>query len=201
MSDFPRWRYWLVGGLTLLGLLFALPNVFGEDPALQIALVGREKPACTEACVKAVEGQMRTHGVPFLRTETKDNQLIVRFATHNEQLKARDVFKDLADQYSYALTSAPRTPHWMQSVGLKPMKLGLDLRGGSYLVYQVDIQGAIKQLEGSVEQELRRALREAKIQYTDITLLPDPRTGGDALKISLRNAADLDKAREIVAKA
>src|SRR5258705_5981506 len=200
MTDFPRWRFWLVGGLSALGLLFALPNVFGEDPALQIALAGREKPACTETCVQAIEGQLRGHGVPFLRTEIKDGQLVARFASHNEQLKARDVFRDLTEQYSYALTSAPRTPHWMQAAGLKPMKLGLDLRGGCYLVYQVDIQGAIKQMEASVEQELRRALREAKIQYTDISLARDPQTQNESLKITLRDPATIDDARALVEK-
>jgi len=199
MTDFPRWRYWLVGTLTLLGLLLALPNVFGEDPALQIALTGRDKPPCTATCVTAVETLLRSKGVAFLRTSVKNGELLVRFPSHVEQLKARDVVKD-QPEYNHALTSAPRTPAWMQWLGLKPMKLGLDLRGGSYLVYQVDIDGAIKQLQGTLEQDLRRSLREAKIEYTDIAPLASVGAGGEALKITLRNGADLDKARELVAK-
>jgi preprotein translocase subunit SecD len=200
MTDFPRWRYWLVGTLTLLGLLLALPNVFGEDPALQIALTGRDKPPCTAACAATVESLLRSKGVAFKSTAIEAGQLIVRLPSHTEQLKARDVVKDLPE-YNHALTSAPRTPAWMQWLGLKPMKLGLDLRGGSYLVYQVDIDGAIKQLEGVIEQDLRRAFREAKIEYTDISPPTGTGAGKDALQITLRSAADLDKARELVAKA
>jgi preprotein translocase subunit SecD len=201
MRDFPRWRFWLVGGLSFFGLLLALPNVFGEDPALQIALAGRDKPACTATCAKSIEDLLRAASVAFTRTELEHGQLIVRFPSHNEQLKARDIIRDRSDEYSYALTSAPRTPRWMQSMGLKPMKLGLDLRGGSYLVYQVDIQGAIKQLEAAVEQELRRALREAKIQYTDVALTRDPVTQSESLKISLRDAATIEEARKLIEKA
>lgn len=200
MTDFPRWRYWLVGGLTVLGLLFALPNVFGEDPALQVALAGRDKPVCTETCAQAIEDLLKAKGVPYLRVERERGQAVVRFPSHNEQLKGRDVFKEIPDQYSYGLTSAPRTPRWMQWAGLKPMKLGLDLRGGSYLVYQVDIQGAIKQQEASVEQELRRAFREAKIQYTDIAPTRDPVTQSESLKISLKDATVLGDARALIEK-
>jgi len=201
MTDFPRWRYWLVGGLTLLGLLFALPNVFGEDKALQIALVGRDKPACTAECVKSIEGVLTAKGVRFLRTEIVNGEAVVRFPSNDEQLKARDVIKELSALYNYGLTSAPRTPRWMQEMGLKPMKLGLDLRGGSYLVYQVDIQGAVKQLEAAIEQELRRSLREEKIQFVDIVLIRDAQAQGESLKITLRDAANLAAARKIVEKA
>ncbi len=201
MTDFPRWRYWLVGGLTLLGLLFALPNIFGEDNALQIALAGRDKPACTAECAKSVEDLLRQKNVAFLRTELVKGELLVRFPSHNEQLKARDVIKALPDKYSYGLTSAPRTPHWMQVMGLKPMKLGLDLKGGSYLVYQVDIQGAIKQLEAATEQELRRSLREEKIQFVDIVLIRDAQAQSESLKITLRDAANIDAARKLIEKA
>jgi preprotein translocase subunit SecD len=88
----------------------------------------------------------------------------------------------------------------MQWLGLKPMKLGLDLRGGSYLVYQVDIQGAIKQLESSIEQDLRRSLREAKIQYTDISTVQDAATQTDALKITLKDSATVDAAHKLIEK-
>jgi preprotein translocase subunit SecD len=198
MTDFPRWRYWLVGGLSLLGLLLALPNVFGEDQALQIALAGRDKPACTAACATTIESLLRSKGVNFTATSIEAGQLLVRFPSKAEQLKARDVIKALPDEYNHALTNAPRTPRWLQWLGLKPMKLGLDLRGGSYLLYQVDIQGAIKQLEGAIEQELRRSLREAKIQYSDIVVSKDALTQGDTIRIALRDAASIEQARKIV---
>jgi preprotein translocase subunit SecD len=200
MTDFPRWRYWLVGGLTLFGLLFALPNIFGEDQALQIALAGRDKPACTAACATTIEDLLRSKGVKFTTASIEAGQLLVRFPSKADQLQARDVIKALPDQYNHALTSAPRTPRWLQWLGLKPMKLGLDLRGGSYLLYQVDIQGAIKQLQGAIEQELRRSLREAKIQYSDISVSPGTQTQGDTIKIALRGAASIDDARKIIAK-
>jgi preprotein translocase subunit SecD len=202
MTDFPRWRYWLVGGLTLLGLLLALPNVFGEDPALQVALAGRDKPACTAACVKGIEDLLHAKGVNFANDKLQGGQLLIRFASRTDQLKAKDVFESegVKDLYNHALTNAPRTPAWMQWLGLKPMKLGLDLRGGSLLVFQVDIPGAVKQLEGSIEQDLRRSLREAKIQYTDIVPIKDGATQADAIRVTLRDAKSLDDARKVIEK-
>jgi preprotein translocase subunit SecD len=201
MTDFPKWRYWLVGGLSVLGLLLALPNVFGEDPALQIALAGRDKPACTAECAKAIEDLLRSKSVAFTGTALEGGQLLVRFGSKTEQLKARDAIKALPDQYNHALTNAARTPRWMQWLHLKPLKLGLDLRGGSYLLYEVDLQGAIKQMEGNLEQELRRTLRDEKIQFTNISLARDAATQSDMLRITLRDATKLEDARKLVEKA
>ena len=200
MTDFPRWRYWLVGGLSLLGLLLALPNVFGEDPALDVALAGRDKPACSAACARSIEDLLHAKGVSFTNTSLKGGELLIRFATKTELLKAKDVFESegVKEQYNHALTNAPRTPRWMQWLGLKPMKLGLDLRGGSLLVYQVDIQGAIKQLEGSLEQDLRRSLREARVQYTDIGPVKDGTSQTDAIRVTLRDAKTIGEARKLV---
>ena len=202
MTDFPRWRYWLVGGLTLLGLLLALPNVFGEDPALQVALAGRDKPACTAACARDIEDLLHAKGVNFASAALQNGNLLIRFASRAEQLRAKDIFEGegVKDQYNHALTNAPRTPAWMQWLGLKPMKLGLDLRGGSLLVFQVDIPGAVKQLEGSIEQDLRRSLRDAKIQYTDIEPIKDAVTQEDAIRVTLRDAKSIDDARKVIEK-
>ena len=200
MSDFPRWKFWLVGGLTFFGLLLALPNVFGEDPALQIALAGRDKPACTEPCAKAIEDLLRSQSVQFSGATLEGGQLLVRFPDKTNQLRARDVIKALPDQYNHALTTAARTPRWLQWLGLRPLKLGLDLRGGSYLLYQVDLPGAIKQMEGNLEQELRRSLRDEKIQFTNIALVRDPDAQADILKITLRDAAKLEDARKLIEK-
>ncbi|HLK71034.1 MAG TPA: hypothetical protein VKT19_03710, partial [Steroidobacteraceae bacterium] len=144
MLEFPRWKYWLVAAVVLLGLLLAVPNVFGEDPALLVAL---KSHAALDATARAsIEQLLQKQEIPFKRDYLQGGRLVIAFDNVPSQLRARDaVDAALADTYTSALSFASRAPGWMRAMGLKPMALGLDLRGGLYLLYQVDVNSAITQ--------------------------------------------------------
>jgi preprotein translocase subunit SecD len=190
MLEFPRWKYVLVALVMLIGLLFALPNVFGEDPALQIER--KSRAPMDNFARETIEELLHKQQIPIERDYLDNGRLILAFNDVAAQLKARDtVDGTLADVDRAALSTASRAPAWMRQLGLKAMPLGLDLRGGLYLLYQVDVNGAVSQLLESYEQSFRRALSEAKLPFTDITPL-NSGAGGltDGLRVTLPGPAD-----------
>ena len=129
---------------------------------------------------------------------------MVRFADDAEQLQARDVVQDekngLTKDYVNAMMCASRAPRWLQALGLRAMPLGLDLRGGLYLLYQVDVNGAVEQLLDSYEQDFRRALRAEDIPFTDITSLTVDSDIPNGLRVLLPAGADLGAVRAAISK-
>jgi len=194
MLEYARWKYVLVSSVLLLGLLFALPNLFGEDPALQVARKDRAPVAADAA--PAVESFLRERGVVFEKSYIDDGRLMLRFGSVPEQLKARDAVNDkFKDTYVTALSFASRAPELLRRMGLRPMPLGLDLRGGLYLLYQVDVNGAVSQWLDGYAQDARRALTAANIAFRDVTVAS---IGGDrpnGVRITLPPEADVGAAR------
>src|SRR5450755_319376 len=167
MLEYARWKYILVATALLLALVFALPNFFGEDAALQLAR--KDHANIDAAAEQAVEKFLTEQKVGYSKTYIDSGRLMIRFPNVVEQLKARDAVADhFAAQYLTALSFAPRTPEFMRRLGLRPMPLGLDLRGGLYLLYQVDINGAVNQLLEGYEQDIRRTLAQANLPFTDV---------------------------------
>jgi preprotein translocase subunit SecD len=170
MLEFPRWKYALILLVLVFGVVLALPNVYGEDPALQVELK-TQKPI-DEAARASIETLLRKGQVPIKRAYSDGDRLIVVFNDVAAQLRGRDLVEaSLSDSYRSALTQATRAPGWMRAVGLKAMPLGLDLRGGLYLLYQVDVNSAVSQLLGSYDQSFRRTLLDDKLPFTDITTI------------------------------
>ncbi|HTV98188.1 MAG TPA: protein translocase subunit SecD [Steroidobacteraceae bacterium] len=166
MISYPRWKMVLVALALALGILLALPNLFGEQSALQLV---RDRAPVQASDRTSIVDLLRSKGVIPTGAFLDQGRLTLRFASRQDQLKARDVINDARpNEFTVALTQASRVPDWMRSLGLSPLKLGLDLRGGVYLVYQVDIQGAIKQLLDLREQDFRAALRTARVPYQDV---------------------------------
>src|ERR1700722_9490458 len=190
MLEFPRWKYVLVALVVLTALLFALPNVFGEDPALQVER--KAGASMDDFARQSIEDLLRKQQIPITRDYIDNGRLILVFNDVAAQLKARDtVDATLADVDRAALSTASRAPAWMRKLGLKPMPLGLDLRGGLYLLYQVDVNGAVSQLLETYDQSFRRALTEAKLPFTEITSI-NSSAGGNAngLRITLPPQSD-----------
>jgi len=149
-----------------IGIFLALPNLFGEESALQLA---RDRAAVVEADRTAVEQILKDKGVTPSGAFLDQGRLTLRFISKQDQLKARDLIGEARpNQFTIALSQASRVPEWMRNLGLSPLKLGLDLRGGVYLVYQVDVQGAVKQLLDRHEQDFRASLRSARVVYQDV---------------------------------
>ncbi len=205
MSQFPRWKSITVLLALIFGFLFALPNLYGTDPAVQLA--ARNYEGITPAQEKAVEAFLRDKQVAFIDSYLEDGKLAVRFSQTAEQLKARDLISEsLSDTYIVALTKTPRTPRVLRAMGLRPMNLGLDLRGGLYLLYQVDVEGAVKQVLDRYEQDFRRTLRDQRITYQSVEAGPGGLPSGtnrdpNSVRIVLRDASNLEAARAALTKA
>jgi len=166
MIAYARWKIILVVVVVCLGALLALPNLFGEENALQLIV---DRAAVTEADRASVEQLLKDKGITPDGAFLEQGRLTLRFTSTGDQLKARDVIAEAhPGQYTIALTQASHVPAWMRSLGLAPVKLGLDLRGGVYLVYQVDVQASVRQLLDRHEQDFRATLRTAHIAYQDV---------------------------------
>ena len=197
MLEFARWKYWLVAIVLVVGAILALPNVFGEDAALQV--VRKDRAAITEDGERAVLDVLRREQVAFSRAYVDEGRLMVHYDAVPEQLKARDlVNENLSRDYLTALSFASRAPDLVRNLGLRPMPLGLDLRGGLYLLYQVDVNGAVNQLLEVHEQDLRRALTQANVTFGDIVVITEDSVINNGLRIGLPAAADVDAARDVV---
>src|SRR5262249_1378281 len=135
MLEYARWKYILVGVVLALSFIFALPNVFGEAPALQVAR--KDHSPMDAAAEKTVEKFLTDQKVPFSHITLDSGRVMVHFAAVPEQLRARDVVNaQFKDQYITALSFATRAPEFFSKIGIRPMPFGLDLRGGLYLLYQ-----------------------------------------------------------------
>lgn len=195
MLEFARWKYVLVAVVLAVAFVLALPNVFGEDAALQVAR--KDRAAVDASGQKAVEDRLRGQNIAFSRSYVDSGRLMLHFDDVPNQLKARDVVNEsLAAEYVTALSFASRAPDWVRGLGLRPMPLGLDLRGGLYLLYQVDVNGAVAQLLEAYEQDFRRSLERAALPFGDVASFAT--AGNDrpnALRVVLPVGADVDAVR------
>jgi preprotein translocase subunit SecD len=200
MLEYARWKYILVAAILLIALLFAVPNVFGEDPALQVASKNHQNLDATAQ--QSLEAFLKEKSVEFTRTYIDAGRIMVRLPNVGEQLEARDAVNEkFKDQYVTAMSFAPRMPDILRKIGLRPMPLGLDLRGGLYLLFQVDVDSAVSQYLEGYEQDIRRALTAANLAYTDVQVLSVDSAHPNAVRILLPAATDRGTARTVVAKA
>lgn len=194
MLEYARWKYILIVLVLLLSTLFALPNVFGDDPAIQVARADHTNLTSDDA--SAIVGFLKDQKVSVDKSYVDGGKVMLRFVDTNEQFKARDAIKDhYKDQYITALSFASRAPDFFGKLGLRPMPLGLDLRGGLYLLYQVDVKGSVSQYLEGYAQDARRALSVANIPFKDVSVVAN---GGDqlnAIRIVLPPESDVSAAR------
>jgi len=187
MYQFAKWKYWLVIIVLVVGTLYALPNVFGEGPSLQLSR--NDRTAMDQAKADQVLGLLSADTVPVEASYLEKDRLVLRFADAATQAKARETITKRGNgEFLVALSSASRAPAWMRAIGLKPMSLGLDLRGGVHFVYEVDVQGAIEQALDRLERDTRTTLRDKRIGYNSVT------RDGSVVRVVLRDAADESKA-------
>ncbi|RUQ41371.1 MAG: protein translocase subunit SecD [Candidatus Competibacteraceae bacterium] len=195
MNQYPWWKYLLIGLVMLWGLLFALPNLFGEDPAVQISGT-RETIQIDAALRDRVVGLLDADRLSYKRTELENGRLLIRFADSELQLKAADILKDrLGRDYVVALNLASAAPGFMRALGLNPMYLGLDLRGGVHFLMQVDMDATVKQIEDSYVDEIRSQLRNDKVLYASVG-----RAAGGGVRVEFKDGAERDKAATLLRK-
>lgn len=163
-NQYPTWKYALIAVLIFLGLLYAAPNLYGENPAIQVLpRTGYNFSQGTEAQIKEA---LSHDQIPFQSIRVEGNSILVRFADTHAQLTAKESVQEaLGDHFIVALNLAPKTPGWLEALGAQPMKLGLDLRGGVHFLMNVDVDSSIqRRLEGA-QGDIRTDLRNDKIRY------------------------------------
>ena len=191
INQYPAWKYALISVVLLCGIVFALPNLFGEDPAVQVSAV-RGAPADAALLGRLVD-RLETAGIAAKRAEVTD-RILIRLASGEDQLEAREIIEDELDRrYVVALNLAPATPGWLAGLGALPMYLGLDLRGGVHFLMEVDLAGAVRQAEQRYAGDLRALLREEKLRQRAITV----RSNG-GLIVRFNDAGHRDRADELV---
>ena len=192
MNSYPSWKYVLLLIVFLVSGLYALPNVYGEDPAVQISVSGTT--ALPEGLADRVRATLQAKSLAFKGVEVEHGLLLVRFGDTAEQLKARDeLAAALGDDYVPALNLAPRTPAWLSFIGAKPMALGLDLRGGVHFLMEVDMPGALKQAGERYSVEIRELMQEKGIRYVALERRPE------GVLVRFRDDGDLKKAKAAIA--
>lgn len=189
MNRYPLWKNLLVLFVILGGALLALPNIYGDDPALQITR--EDGSPMSELTVSGIRSTLEEQEVEFIEAALDGDAAIVRFPDVATQLRASEALDEVLPIHVVALTLAPRTPPLLRALGLKPMSLGLDLRGGVHFLYQVDLDTALRQFIGSYETSLRTEFREAGIRNR-ITLV------GDVLDIPILEPEKIDEAAALI---
>ena len=191
MNRYALWKYLLIVVVIVVGGVFALPNLYGEDPAVQISPARAGQ--IDEGLQAQVSAALETAGIKPLSIQRDLRRLLIRFPDTESQLQGRDVVSQAMGGYVVALNLAPVTPGWLSSLGARPMYLGLDLRGGVHFLMEVDMQAAVHQAEERYISDIRPLLRESKIRYKTITRGD---TGG--IRIRFRDAETRTKAARVI---
>jgi preprotein translocase subunit SecD len=166
-NRFPLWKNLLILIIFIIGLIYTLPNLYGEDPSVQVTSTRDVKLDQQQA--GQIESVVKAAGLAPKTIEYKDGSFLIRFNNTDDQLKAADLLREqMGSNYTVALNLAPRTPEWLQSLGGKAMYLGLDLRGGVHFLLEVDMDAAVKQAEERYTEDVRLALRGAKMHYQSV---------------------------------
>ena len=195
LNQNPLWRYIVVIGMLLLALVYALPNLYPEDPALNISAT-RGGTVAEETRLQ-LEQSFRSANIAAKSVVLEDGQILARFNSTEDQLQAREVASQLlGSNFITALNLAPATPDWLTSIGASPMKLGLDLRGGVHFLMAVDMKAALDKNLNDMVQTFRTDLREEKIRYR--TVQADLANG--QVQLSLRSVEDVAAAEAALKK-
>ena len=193
MNRYPVWLNVLVLIVLMIGILVALPNIYGSAPAIQVADRNGEffgQPRL-ERIVQSLDQEGITPDAAYLR----DGRVVVRFASDADQTAAVEIVKDRYESDSnVAITLAPKLPEWVRNLGLDPMSLGLDLRGGVYVLLEVDMDSAVSSRLAAYEQDFDSRLRAERIR-------PLVELDGSQISVRLRSVEDMERARDIIREA
>src|SRR4029079_10543290 len=189
MNRFPLWKSILVFVVVFVSAVLSLPNLFGEDEAVQVSRP--DGVAMDAGALAQATDALKAADVPYKSAMIEKSAALIRFPTVTDQLRGNTVLEKAMPNNVVALTLTSRTPAWLRVIGLKPMALGLDLRGGVHFLYQVDLNAAIRQYLTTYESDVRTQLREAKIRN-------DTRAVGDMLQVAILEPGDVAKAEPII---
>lgn len=170
LNSYPLWKYLLIIVIAILGFVYAAPNLYPPDSAVQIS--GESSGMVVDAAVLTkVEAALDNAKISYFGAEQDGTSALLRFANDNVQLTAKGVIQAaLGERYIVALNQAPTTPAWLSSIGGSPMKLGLDLRGGVHFLLEVDIESAVIKRQQTTANEMKPQLRSAKVRYSAVNV-------------------------------
>jgi len=192
INQYPAWKYVLLVVTVAIGIVYALPNLYGEDFAVQISATrgGNVNAGLEQRLLSRLEQfKLKPKGTQLL-----NGRLMLRFDNDEEQLQAREeLTKELGNKYVVALNLAPATPAWLRALNALPMYLGLDLRGGIHFLLEVDMAGAIKKAEQRFVGDLKNRFRGEKVRYRSVGL-----RGAGGINVQFRSAADRERGASLV---
>lgn len=192
LNRFPLWKNLMVIIITLIGGLYALPNLYGEDPSVQIS--GTRGQEATTETLAQVNNALASLNISPKATQLENGSILVRLEKDDQQLPAKEKISEvLGDKYSVALNLAPATPTWLTDIGGSPMKRGLDLRGGVRFLMEVDMNTAMQKQQESLQDSLRSDFRKEKIGYKAVK-----KGENFATVIEFNDSTDADKAVRLV---
>ena len=183
---YPAWKYLLILVVLMVSTLYALPSLYPDEPAVQIS-GAKAGTQIDQSIVQKAEQILQSENIASHDNSFTNNAALLRLDTSEAQLKAKEALRrGLGDDYVVALNLAPTTPEWLQKIGAKPMKLGLDLRGGVHFLLEVDMDKAISQRMETSATDLRRQLRDNKLKFNSLSL------NNNTISLQFANNADRD---------
>ncbi len=189
---YPAWKYLLILVVLVISTLYALPSLYPDEPAVQIS-GAKAGTQIDQSIVQKAEQILKAANISSHDNSFTNNAALLRLDSSEAQLKAKEVLRrDLGDDYVVALNLAPTTPEWLQKIGAKPMKLGLDLRGGVHFLLEVDMDKAISQRMETSATDLRRQFRDNKIKFNNLNL------SNNTITIQFADNADRDAAADFL---
>ena len=192
MNQYPKWKYGLVLIAIFIGLIYSIPNFFGESPAVQI-MPTKSSDKLDLSVLASIEGSLKEANLPFDGIVQEPNGIKIKFANPDNQLKAKDILQNaLGANYVIALNLVSKSPSWLSKIGAIPMYLGLDLRGGVHFLLQVDMKAASEQAAESNLNDFRMTLRKERISYIGASRL------NEIVKLQFDSQEDLEKAKKLI---
>ena len=192
MNQYPKWKYGLVLIAIFIGLIYSIPNFFGESPAVQI-MPTKSSDKLDLSILASIEGSLKEANLPFDGIVQEPNGIKIKFANPDNQLKAKDILQNaLGANYVIALNLVSKSPSWLSKIGAIPMYLGLDLRGGVHFLLQVDMKAASEQAAESNLNDFRMTLRKERISYIGASRL------NEIVKLQFDSQEDLEKAKKLI---
>jgi preprotein translocase subunit SecD len=186
-NKYPLWKNLMLVLITIIGLIYAIPNLYSEDPVVQVS---SDKPVNTTQLKQEVETLLTNAKVPYQGIALNNDGLEVRFTSTDIQLNARDIIRSGLDKdYTVALNLSSTTPNWLSSIGAEPMKQGLDLRGGVHFLLEVDVDSVVTRRYEGIMKSIGQDLRESGVRYSGIRFL-----GDKGVVVRFRSAELLNKA-------
>src|SRR5690606_31506568 len=189
LNKYPLWKNLLVVLVLVLGCIYAAPNLYPPDPAIQI-MPSRAGTEMSEDVLVKVRQTLEQRGIEYFGEEVRGSTVLMRLTSNDQQLPAKDALQRiLGDSYVVALNLAPTTPDWLLNLGAGPMTMGLDLSGGVHFLMEVDMDDYLKSRVTNYREELRNRLREEQLRYRRIQI------DGSTVRVSFVDADTRTTAR------